>query len=83
MPRPPPLPLPRPPAVAKRHPLIAVAVTATSRARLQYLYKNVQGNNPIQDVLLLSETIATLVREGLVAKPDRKFTNPVESTKRL
>lgn len=48
-----------------------------------YLYKNVQGNNPIQDVLLLSETIATLVREGLVAKPDRKFTNPVESTKRL
>merc|ERR1711983_504111 len=48
-----------------------------------YLYKKVQGNNPIDDVKLLGETVACLIKGYAGAKPDAKFDNPVESKKRL
>lgn len=48
-----------------------------------YLYKKVQGNNPIDDVKLLGETIACLIKGYSNSKPDAKFENPVESLKRL
>jgi len=48
-----------------------------------YLYKKVQGNNPIEDVKLLFNTIGSLVRGSAVAAPDKTFSNPVESLKRL
>jgi geranylgeranyl reductase len=48
-----------------------------------YLYKTVQGNNPLDDLKLLGETIGCLVRGYSNAKPDAEFSNPVESLKRL
>jgi geranylgeranyl reductase len=48
-----------------------------------YLYKRVQGNNPIEDIKLLFNTIGSLVRGNAVAAPDKAFSNPVESLKRL
>lgn len=48
-----------------------------------YLYKKVQGNNPIEDVKLLFNTIGSLVRGSAVASPDKEYSNPVESLKRL
>jgi len=48
-----------------------------------YLYKKVQGNNPISDVKLLLETIGSLIRGQALATPDAEFSNPVESLKRL
>merc|ERR1719428_1980020 len=48
-----------------------------------YLYKKVQGNNPIDDIKLLGETIGCLIKGYSIAKPDRVFSNPVESLKRL
>ena len=48
-----------------------------------YLYKRVQGNNPLDDVKLLGETIGCLVRGYSTAKPDAEFSNPVESLKRI
>merc|ERR1712022_88925 len=48
-----------------------------------YLYKKVQGNNPIEDVKLLLSTISSLVRGAAMAQPDKEFSNPVESLKRL
>jgi geranylgeranyl reductase len=48
-----------------------------------YLYKKVQGTNPIEDVKLLFETIGSLFRGNAWAKEDAKFSNPVESLKRL
>merc|ERR1712205_209764 len=35
-----------------------------------YLYKTVQGNNPIEDIKLLGETIGCLIRGNAMAKPD-------------
>lgn len=48
-----------------------------------YLYKKVQGNNPIDDVKLLFTTIGSLLRGNALGTPDVKFSNPVESLKRL
>merc|ERR1719198_1758252 len=48
-----------------------------------YLYKKVQGNNPIEDIKLLGNTIGSLIRGNAVAAPDQPIDNPVESLKRL
>jgi len=48
-----------------------------------YLYKRVQGNNPLDDLKLLGETIGCMVKGYAMAKPDEKFSNPVESLKRI
>jgi geranylgeranyl reductase len=48
-----------------------------------YLYKRVQGNNPIEDLKLLGQTIGSLFRGYANAKPDAEFSNPIESQKRL
>merc|ERR1712157_439056 len=48
-----------------------------------YLYKKVQGNNPIDDIKLLGETIGCLIKGYSNAKPDAVFSNPVESQKRI
>mmetsp|Transcript_3157 Transcript_3157/g.5859 ORF Transcript_3157/g.5859 Transcript_3157/m.5859 type:complete len:464 (-) Transcript_3157:316-1707(-) len=48
-----------------------------------YLYKKVQGNNPLDDIKLLGETIGCLIKGYSIAKPDAVFSNPVESQKRL
>merc|ERR1719484_289243 len=48
-----------------------------------YLYKKVQGNNPLDDIKLLGETIGCLIKGYSIAKPDAVFSNPVESLKRL
>merc|ERR1712127_290700 len=48
-----------------------------------YLSKRVQGNNPLDDIKLLGETIGCLVKGYSTAKPDEQFSNPVESLKRI
>ena len=48
-----------------------------------YLYKKVQGNNPIKDLALLVDTIGVLFRGNALAPADSTFSNPVESLKRL
>jgi geranylgeranyl diphosphate/geranylgeranyl-bacteriochlorophyllide a reductase len=48
-----------------------------------YLYKTVQGNNPIEDFKLLLDTIGSLIRGNAFGAPDATFSNPVESLKRL
>ena len=48
-----------------------------------YLYKKVQGNNPLDDLKLLGDTIGSLIRGYKIAKPDQEFNNPVESLKRI
>jgi geranylgeranyl reductase len=48
-----------------------------------YLYKRVQGNNPLDDLKLLGDTIGCLFRGYAKAKPDAYFSNPIESSKRL
>lgn len=48
-----------------------------------YLYKKVQGNNPIDDLKLLGETIGCLIKGYANAKPDAEFSNPIESQKRI
>jgi len=48
-----------------------------------YLYKRVQGNNPLDDLKLLGDTIGCLVKGYAMATPDAEFSNPVESKKRL
>jgi len=48
-----------------------------------YLYKKVQGNNPLDDLKLLGDTIGCLIKGYSIAKPDAEFSNPVESLKRI
>jgi len=48
-----------------------------------YLYKRVQGNNPLDDLKLLGQTFSALLNGYKIAKPDAKFSNPVESLNRL
>jgi len=48
-----------------------------------YLYKTVQGNNPVEDVKLLFNTIGSIIKGNAISKPDQVFSNPVESLKRL
>jgi geranylgeranyl diphosphate/geranylgeranyl-bacteriochlorophyllide a reductase len=48
-----------------------------------YLYKKVQGNNPLEDVKLLLQTIGSLFRGAALSPPDATYSNPVESLKRL
>jgi len=48
-----------------------------------YLYKRVQGNNPLDDIKLLGETIGCLIKGYSIAKPDVEFSNPIESQKRI
>ena len=48
-----------------------------------YLYKKVQGTNPIKDVVLLFETIGALFKGNVWAPADAPFSNPEESLKRL
>ncbi|KAJ8600598.1 hypothetical protein CTAYLR_010657 [Chrysophaeum taylorii] len=48
-----------------------------------YLYKKVQGNNPIDDIELLFGAFGSLLRGAAIATPDKAFSNPVESLKRL
>lgn len=48
-----------------------------------YLYKKVQGNNPLDDIKLLGETFGSLLKGYSDAKPDAEVDNAVESMKRL
>jgi len=48
-----------------------------------YLYKKVQGNNPLDDLKLLGDTVKCMIKGYANAKPDAVFSNPVESQKRL
>merc|ERR1712046_95106 len=48
-----------------------------------YFYKKVQGNNPLEDVKLLFQTIGSLFRGQAITVPDKEYSNPVESLKRL
>lgn len=48
-----------------------------------YLYKKVQGNNPVEDLKLLFGTVGSLMRGQALAPPDAAISNPVESLKRL
>lgn len=48
-----------------------------------YLYKRVQGNNPLDDLKLLGETVGCLIKGYANAKPDEIFSNPIESQKRI
>ena len=48
-----------------------------------YLYKQVQGNSPLDDIKLLGDTIGCLIKGYSIVKPDATFSNPVESQKRL
>jgi len=48
-----------------------------------YLYKRVQGNNPLDDLKLLGDTVKCMVKGYSTAKPDAIFSNPIESKKRL
>lgn len=48
-----------------------------------YLYKKVQGNNPIEDLKLLFGTIGSLLRGNALSAPDATFENKVEALKRL
>jgi geranylgeranyl reductase len=48
-----------------------------------YLYKKVQGNSPVGDLLLLFQTIGALIKGYATATPDAPYSNPVESLKRL
>ncbi|CAG0910767.1 unnamed protein product [Cyprideis torosa] len=48
-----------------------------------YLYKTVQGNNPLDDLKLLGDTIGCLIKGYANAKPDQEFSNPIESQKRI
>jgi len=48
-----------------------------------YLYKKVQGNNPVEDIKLLFTTVGSLLRGNALVEPDTTFSNPVESKKRL
>jgi len=48
-----------------------------------YLYKKVQGNSPIKDIKLLIDTVGSLIRGSINAKPDAVVDNPVESLKRI
>jgi len=48
-----------------------------------YLYKRVQGNNPLDDLKLLGETIGCSIKGYSGAKPDAVCSNPVESQKRI
>lgn len=48
-----------------------------------YLYKKVQGTNPVEDVKLLFTTIGSLIRGNALATKDAEYSNPVESLKRL
>merc|ERR1712185_329574 len=41
-----------------------------------YLYKKVQGNNPLSDVKLLFQTIGSLFRGQALSVPDQEFSNP-------
>ncbi|CAM9633880.1 unnamed protein product [Chrysoparadoxa australica] len=48
-----------------------------------YLYKKVQGGNPVDDIKLLFGTIGSLFRGNALAPADIPYSNPVESLKRL
>lgn len=50
-----------------------------------YLYKRVQGNDPVSDIKLLFNTISSLVKQNLRTDlpKDATFSNPVESLARL
>ena len=48
-----------------------------------YLYKTVQGNNPLDDLKLLGNTVTSLIKGYAMAKPDAEFSNPVESKNRI
>eukprot|EP00954_Amorphochlora_amoebiformis_P025945 1376228-Amorphochlora_amoeboformis.AAC.1 len=48
-----------------------------------YLYKTVQGGNPVDDIKLLFNTLGSIFRAQATTPKDREFSNPVESLKRL
>jgi len=50
-----------------------------------YLYKKVQGNDPVSDIKLLVNTVSSLVKNNMRSDlpKDQKFYNPVESLQRL
>ena len=48
-----------------------------------YLYKRLVKPNPVEDVKLLFNTVGSLLRGRAIATPDKPFSNPVESLKRL
>jgi geranylgeranyl reductase len=50
-----------------------------------YLYKKVQGGNPVDDVKLLFGTLGSLFKNNYIEPPpaDKEFSNPTESKLRL
>ena len=48
-----------------------------------YLYKRLVTPNPVEDFKLLFGTVGSLLRGRAIATPDKPFSNPVESLKRL
>jgi len=50
-----------------------------------YLYKRVQGNDPVSDIKLLVNTVSSLIKNNMRSDlpKDAKFYNPVESLQRL
>jgi len=48
-----------------------------------YLYKRLVTPNPVEDIKLLFGTVGSLLRGRAIATPDKPFSNPVESLKRL
>lgn len=48
-----------------------------------YLYKKVQGNNPIEDIKLLFGTLGSILKYNAITPPDKPIDNPVESQNRL
>jgi geranylgeranyl reductase len=50
-----------------------------------YLYKTVQGNDPVSDIKLLWNTVNSLIKQNRRTDlpKDAKFSNPVESLQRL
>eukprot|EP00286_Rhodomonas_abbreviata_P026549 CAMPEP_0181311130 /NCGR_PEP_ID=MMETSP1101-20121128/12965_1 /TAXON_ID=46948 /ORGANISM="Rhodomonas abbreviata, Strain Caron Lab Isolate" /LENGTH=480 /DNA_ID=CAMNT_0023417825 /DNA_START=41 /DNA_END=1483 /DNA_ORIENTATION=+ len=50
-----------------------------------YLYKKVQGNDPVSDIKLLFNTVSSLIKQNARSDvpKDQTFSNPVESQARL
>mmetsp|Transcript_20409 Transcript_20409/g.50155 ORF Transcript_20409/g.50155 Transcript_20409/m.50155 type:complete len:492 (-) Transcript_20409:415-1890(-) len=50
-----------------------------------YLYKKVQGNDPVSDIKLLVNTVSSLIKNNMRSDlpKDAKYFNPVESLQRL
>ena len=78
-----PSPSPRtPPRLPRRCSLLSTPLPLAQPSPAS-LASQVQGNDPINDIKLLFNTIGSVIKGNAIAKPDRTFSNPVESLKRL